>query len=144
MSEEGHVCAVAPDQVRRVGLVGAGVIGGGWALHYLRMGFDVDVYDPGPKASHGVATMLAEIWPLLERIGLRPGASPDRIAFHTDLDAAVANADMVQENTPEDGPAKRRVIAARRDHRVKHLRVRDDHAAGRLQAPRTVRSRPSI
>jgi len=94
-----------------VGLVGAGVIGGGWALHYLRMGFDVDVYDPGPKASHGVATMLAEIWPLLERIGLRPGASPDRIAFHTDLDAAVANADMVQENTPEDGPAKRRVIA---------------------------------
>jgi len=94
-----------------VGLVGAGVIGGGWALHYLRMGFDVDVYDPGPQASQGVASMLAEIWPLLERIGLRPGASPDRIAFHTDLDAAVANADLVQESTPEDGPAKRRVIA---------------------------------
>jgi len=94
-----------------VGLVGAGVIGGGWALHYLRMGFDVDVYDPGPQASHGVASMLAEIWPLLERIGLRPGASPDRIAFHADLDAAVANADLVQESTPEDGPAKRRVIA---------------------------------
>ena len=105
------MCAVAPDQVRRVGLVGAGVIGGGWALHYLRMGFDVDVYDPGPQASQGVASMLAEIWPLLERIGLRPGASPDRIAFHTDLDAAVANADLVQESTPEDGPAKRRVIA---------------------------------
>jgi carnitine 3-dehydrogenase len=105
------VYAVAPDQVRRVGLVGAGVIGGGWALHYLRMGFDVDVYDPGPRASQGVATMLAEIWPLLERMGLRPGASPDRIAFHADLDAAVANADLVQESTPENGPAKRRVIA---------------------------------
>src|SRR5262252_6314989 len=75
------------------------------------MGFDVDGYDPGPQASQGVASMLAEIWPLLERIGLRPGASPDRIAFHTDLDAAVANADLVQESTPEDGPAKRRVIA---------------------------------
>ena len=28
---------VRPDQVGRVGVVGAGVIGGGWALHFLRM-----------------------------------------------------------------------------------------------------------
>ena len=102
---------VAPDQVRRVGLVGAGVIGGGWALHYLRMGFDVDIYDPGPRAEQGVESMLAEIWPVLERIGLRPGASPDRLTFHADLAAAVADADIVQESTPENGQAKRRVIA---------------------------------
>src|SRR6516225_3447800 len=99
MSEEGHVDAVAPDQVRRVGLVGAGVIGGGWALHYLRMGFDVDVYDPGPRARHGLARMLAEIWPLMERIGLRPGASPDRLTFHADLESAITDADIVQEST---------------------------------------------
>ena len=35
--------AVPPDRARRVGIVGAGVIGGGWALHYLRAGLDVDV-----------------------------------------------------------------------------------------------------
>ena len=103
--------AVAPDQVRRVGLVGAGVIGGGWALHYLRMGFDVDIYDPGPRAREGVESMLTEIWPLMERIGVRQGASPDRIAFHAEIAAAVAGADMVQESTPEDGKAKRAVIA---------------------------------
>ena len=103
--------AVAPDQVRRVGLVGAGVIGGGWALHYLRMGFDVDIYDPGPQARRGVESMLAEIWPLMERIGVRQGASPDRITFHADLADAVADADVVQENTPENGPSKRGVIA---------------------------------
>ncbi len=34
---------VQPEQARRVGIVGAGVIGGGWALHYLRMGLDVGV-----------------------------------------------------------------------------------------------------
>ena len=39
-----------PEQARRVGIVGAGVIGGGWALHYLRTGFDVDVYDPAAGA----------------------------------------------------------------------------------------------
>src|SRR5258707_10843263 len=112
MSGEERVIAVGPDGVRRVGIVGAGVIGGGWALHYLRMGFDVDVFDPGPEAGRTLLAMRDEIWPLLERIGLRPGASPDRIAFHADLAGAVADADMVQENTPEDGPGKRATIAA--------------------------------
>jgi carnitine 3-dehydrogenase len=102
---------MAPDQVRRVAIVGAGVIGGGWALHYLRMGLDVDVYDPGPHARKALLGMREEIWPLLERIGLRPGASPNRLTFHADLATAVRDAEVVQENTPEDGPAKQRVMA---------------------------------
>jgi carnitine 3-dehydrogenase len=101
-----------PDQVSRVGVVGAGVIGGGWALHYLRMGLDVDVYDPGPRAQADLLRMLEVTWPLLERIGLRPGASPDRIRFHSDLAAAVSGADMVQESSPEDAAIKRAVLAA--------------------------------
>lgn len=103
--------AVPPDQVRRVGLVGAGVIGGGWALHYLRMGLDVDVYDPAPAARSDLLRMLSDIWPLLERIGLRPGASPDRLVLHADLAGAVSDADMVQENAPEDSTIKRAVLA---------------------------------
>ena len=103
--------ATEPGQVTRVGIVGTGVIGGGWALHFLRMGLDVDVYDPGPRAQRDLLRMLEVTWPLLERTGLRPGASPDRISFHTNLAAAVGTADMVQENSPEDGPLKRAVIA---------------------------------
>jgi carnitine 3-dehydrogenase len=106
------VAAVEPGQVSRVGIVGAGVIGGGWALHYLRMGLDVDVYDPGPHAERDLFRMLDETWPLLERVGLRAGAGPDRLSFHTDLAAAVGEADLVQESSPEDGQVKRSVIAA--------------------------------
>ncbi len=102
---------VRPDQVRRVGIVGAGVIGGGWALHFLRMGLDVDVYDPSPTARTDLLRMRAEIWPLLQRIGLRDGASPDRLLLHDDLAAAVSRADMIQENAPEDSAIKRRVLA---------------------------------
>ena len=104
--------AVEPGYVRRVGVVGAGVIGGGWALHYLRMGLDVDVYDPAPHAQGDLLQMLEVTWPLLERIGLRPGASPDRIHFHGDLAGAVGAADVVQENSPEDSAIKREIIAA--------------------------------
>ena len=103
--------AVEPDEVRRVAVVGAGVIGGGWALHYLRMGLDVDVYDPAPQARRDLLGMLEDTWPLLERMGLRPGASPARIVLHENMEAAVGPADLVQENSPEDGALKRRVLA---------------------------------
>jgi carnitine 3-dehydrogenase len=103
--------AVQPDLARRVGIVGAGVIGGGWALHYLRTGFDVDVYDPAPDARADLVRMVEASWPLLTRMGLRDGASPDRLTFHGSLAAAVAGADVVQENAPEIGPVKRRVLA---------------------------------
>jgi carnitine 3-dehydrogenase len=102
---------VQPDQAYRVGIVGAGVIGGGWALHYLRTGFDVDVYDPSPDARADLLRLVEANWPLLDRMGLREGARPDRLAFHDRLADAVADADMVQENAPEDGPVKRRVLA---------------------------------
>jgi carnitine 3-dehydrogenase len=103
--------AVQPGQARRVGIVGAGVIGGGWALHYLRAGLDVDVYDPAPRARADLHRMAEASWPLLERMGLCEGASPDRLACHDQLAGAVADADVVQENTPEDGTVKRRVLA---------------------------------
>jgi carnitine 3-dehydrogenase len=106
------VIAVEPDRVRRVAVVGAGVIGAGWALHYLRMGLDVDVYDPAPQAGRDLLRVLEATWPLLERIGLRPGASPGRISLHADLAAAVGSADVVQESSPEDGALKRGVLAA--------------------------------
>jgi carnitine 3-dehydrogenase len=106
------VVATEPGQVTRVGIVGAGVIGGGWALHFLRMGLDVDVYDPGPDAQPNLLRMVEETWPLLERIGLRAGAGLDRLSFHADLAAAVSDADMVQENSPEDSQVKRGVLAA--------------------------------
>jgi carnitine 3-dehydrogenase len=106
------VIAVEPGEVRRVAIVGAGVIGGGWALHYLRMGLDVDVYDPAPRTRRDLLRMLEVTWPVLERAGLRPGASPDRISFHADLAVAVGEADIVQENSPEDSELKRAVLAA--------------------------------
>src|SRR2546430_14257657 len=111
MSEGGIVPAVEPGAARRVGIVGAGVIGGGWALHYLRMGFHVDVHDPGPGARDGLLRMLESAWPVLERLGLRPGASPDRPTFCPTLGATVGGADRGQENCPEGAGAKRRALA---------------------------------
>ena len=95
-----------PSQVSRVGIVGTGVIGGGWAMHFLARGLDVVVFDPDPEAEVKLARMTAYAWPSLEKLGLKQGASPDRINIVSTLEEAVADVDVVQENTPEDLESK--------------------------------------
>jgi carnitine 3-dehydrogenase len=95
----------------RVAVVGCGVIGAGWAAHFLRMGLDVTAYDPAPGAERRLRDALDRAWPALEQLGLRPGASPDRLRFAAGLAAAVQDADVVQESTPERIDGKVRVFA---------------------------------
>ncbi|GAB3895446.1 hypothetical protein GCM10029964_075340 [Kibdelosporangium lantanae] len=97
----------APSSVRTVAVVGTGVIGGGWAAHFLRMGYDVVAYDPYPSR---VAELVANAWPALSQLGLADGASPSRLSVVDSLAAAVSTADFVQESTPEDLAAKVEVL----------------------------------
>jgi len=101
-----------PDEVRTVGVVGTGVIGGGWAAHFLRMGYDVVAWDPGPDAATRLSGVLDTAWPSLERLGLHEGASRDRLRFTDSLEDALAEADFVQESSPEVLPAKVALLAA--------------------------------
>ena len=96
----------APDAVRTIGVVGTGVIGGGWAAHFLRMSYDVVAWDPAPDAALRLAGLLDTAWPALERLGLRDGASPDRLHMTDSLEEALAEAEFVQESSPEMLPAK--------------------------------------
>ncbi len=88
-------------QVARVGIVGSGVIGGGWALHFLAQGLDVIAFDAHPEARDRLQRMIDTAWPSLERLGLKPTASPERLSFAKRLEDAVAEVDVVQESTTE-------------------------------------------
>ena len=85
-----------PTAVGRVGIVGTGVIGGGWAAHFLRRGMDVLAFDPGPGAEEKLRRKIDEIWPALDELGLKTGASPDRLTFTDSLAEAVSEVDVVQ------------------------------------------------
>lgn len=101
----------APDAVRTVAIVGTGVIGGGWAAHFLRTGYDVVAWDPGPDAEERLGVLLDTAWPALERLGLRAGARRSRLRFADSLDDALAGADFVQESAPEALDAKVALLA---------------------------------
>jgi carnitine 3-dehydrogenase len=90
-----------PDAVRTVTVVGTGVIGGGWAAHFLRRGYDVVAWDPGPDALTRLSGLLDTAWPSLERLGLSADASRNRLRWADTLADALAHTDFVQESSPE-------------------------------------------
>jgi len=81
--------------------LGTGVIGAGWIARALAHGLDVHAWDPAPGAEAALRTRIANAWPALEKQGLAPGASQDRLRFFADLDACVRDADFIQESAPE-------------------------------------------
>jgi 3-hydroxyacyl-CoA dehydrogenase len=97
--------------VRRIAIVGTGVIGASWAAYYLSRGFEVVATDPGPQAESALRKYVDDAWPSLTQSGLSPDASRDRLTFSADMARALAKADWVQENAPERPDFKIKLFA---------------------------------
>src|ERR1700752_253033 len=97
--------------VRRIAIVGTGVIGASWAAQYLARGFDVVATDPGPNAEANLRSYVDAAWPALTQIGLTAGASRERRSYPPDMKAALGEADFVQENAPERPEFKIKLFA---------------------------------
>src|ERR1700728_3881547 len=87
--------------IRRVAIIGTGVIGASWAALYLAKGLEVVATDIAPNAEAALKRFVEAAWPALKRLGLAPGASQSKLSFTTEIEAAVSGADLVQENGPE-------------------------------------------
>jgi len=87
--------------IRRIAIVGTGVIGASWAAEFLARGFDVVATDPAPNAEANLRRYIDAAWPALTTMGLSKKASRERLNFTADMKKALSNADLVQENGPE-------------------------------------------
>src|SRR6476660_4494129 len=87
--------------IRRIAIIGTGVIGASWTALFLAKGLQVVATDVAPNAEAAMRKFVETAWPALKRMGLSPGASQSNLKFTADLAQAVAGADLVQENGPE-------------------------------------------
>jgi carnitine 3-dehydrogenase len=109
-SNETSSIRPAPDAVRRVGLVGAGLIGAGWAAYFLAQGLEVFAFDLSPAAADRMDGLIRNVWPVMRRAGLvRVDGEPPSVRFGS-LSEICTVADLVIESGPESLPVKRALM----------------------------------
>src|SRR6201998_2725793 len=87
--------------IRRIAIIGTGVIGASWTSLFLARGLQVVATDPAPNAEAALKKFVEAAWPALKRLGLSPGASQSNVTFTPAIAQAVAGVDLVKETGPE-------------------------------------------
>ncbi|WP_430249605.1 3-hydroxyacyl-CoA dehydrogenase [Neorhizobium sp. DAR64860/K0K1] len=102
------------DEIRTIAVVGAGLVGQGWAIVFARAGLDVAIYDARDNAEVVIRPQIERAIADLGAGGLcdDPTALLSRIRFTETLADAVANSDYVQESAFERIDVKREVSRA--------------------------------
>jgi L-gulonate 3-dehydrogenase len=97
---------------RPVAVIGAGLVGAGWAIVFARAGLDVRVYYANPSATDHALSLIAEQLKELSSFGLVD--HPDEVAAHVTpayrLADAVDGAAYAQESALELVDVKRRLM----------------------------------
>ena len=112
-------------EIKKVGIVGGGVIGAGWAARFALNGIDVSVYDPDPEIERKTAAVLANARRALTRLFGQALPAEGTVTFAASLADAVRDADFIQESLPEREDLKQSVLA----------QIDADHAAQIPPAP---------
>jgi len=89
------------EPIRRIAIIGTGVIGASWTALFLAKGLQVVATDIAPNAETALRKFVETAWPALKRLGFAPGASQSNLKFTAAVAQAVGGVDLVQENGPE-------------------------------------------
>lgn len=101
------------DTGRPVAVIGAGLVGAGWAIAFARAGLDVRVYDANPQVARDALPWAREQLAALHRHGLidePPGDVAARLVLTDSLEAALDGAAYAQESVLERVDVKRKLM----------------------------------
>jgi len=92
---------VDKNKIKKIGIVGCGVIGAGWAARCLYRGFDVVATDPGANAEALLLEVIENSEAALEKLVFIPKEKRGCLTFIKDLAEAVKDVDFIVESAPE-------------------------------------------
>jgi len=94
--------------MKRIAIIGSGLIGRAWAMVFARAGWTASLFDPVEGVAMGALPLIASELAALSHLGLvdDPATSTARVHATTSLEQALEGADLVQESGPEDVDAK--------------------------------------
>lgn len=92
--------------IKHVAIIGLGTMGPGMAARLARGGVQVAAYDIAPEAIERARAVLKAAETVLDALGIPSSASDGAVRFTDMIGDAVADADLVIENVPEDVSVK--------------------------------------
>ena len=101
--------------LKTIGLLGGGVIGGGWAARFVLNGYDVKIYDVDPQAKRKIGEVMANARRAYAKLTLAPLPIEGKITFVETPEDAVTDVDFVQY--PQWRSLAKRCLAYQRDDR---------------------------
>ena len=96
--------------IKKIAVVGTGVIGTGWILRFLFNKKQIKIFDPSDKQKKFLLDELKRTKPLLIKFYKKKININNQLKFCSSIKEAVSDADLIQENTPENEKLKIRII----------------------------------
>ena len=139
------------ERYSKVAIIGAGVIGASWTAVFLAHGLTVVVNDPRDDVEAVVNDYIRKATPTLKALGLPTQDLTRKLRFEADLDRAVSDVDLVQENGPERVEFKQDLWARIEQHVPAHALLLSSSSAKtateqslKMKNPSRLFDRPSV
>ena len=96
--------------IKNIAVIGIGVIGTGWIIRFLYNQKKIKVYDPNLEQKKNLLKEIKRVEPSLRKIYKKKINLSKQLEFSDSLEEAVQNADLIQENAPENETLKKNLI----------------------------------
>ena len=88
--------------IKKIAVIGAGVIGVGWIIRYLAHNKKVIVYDKDTKLKKKLIFEIRRAWPFVRKLFNKKKLNLKNFKFVDSIEEAVKTADFIQECAPEN------------------------------------------
>ena len=96
--------------VKKIAVIGAGVIGTGWIIRCLAHNLKVIAYDKDPKLKKKIVEEIKRASPFVKKLFNKKKINLKNFQYVTSLELAIKNADFIQENATENYKIKTKLM----------------------------------
>jgi len=96
--------------IKKIAVIGTGVIGSGWIIRFLANKKTVYVFDPNKEQKKFVLNEITRTHKSVKKFYKINSINRKNLIFAKSIEEAVKNADLIQENAPENESIKKKVV----------------------------------
>ena len=96
--------------MKKISIIGTGVIGTGWIIRLLAHDKKVTAYDKDLKLKKKIIAEIKRTWPYVKKLFNKKKLKLENFRYVTSLKEALKDADFIQECAPEDYKLKTKLM----------------------------------